>query len=400
MKIVYLDDTGTLGGAGMCLIDLVASLRSSRPDWKLEAVLGNRGPLADELERLGVMTHVLVLPESVAQLGDVGLADGSSSRGGLLRRGRGAIVPTALYVRRLRRRLRALAPDIVHTNGMKSHLLAAWATPRGVPVLWQLHGRLGPVMARLMKGATRRRGVVVGVSHWVSGEVGRTLPGVRVETIYNAVDLERFAPGPGDPEPLDHAAGLEAAPAGTVRIGLLAAFARLKGHDVFLDAAARLPRELPVRWYLIGGPIYRSLGSQFTTEELRAKADALGLSGRVAFTGFRDDPAAALRAMDIVVLASVQPESFGRAIVEGLACAKAVVTTAHGGTVELFEEGVTALGCPPADPDALAAAMRRLIEDPALRRRMGEAGRAHVVAHFDRRHLADHWVPLYERETA
>ncbi len=76
-------------------------------------------------------------------------------------------------------------------------------------------------------------------------------------------------------------------------------------------------------------------------------------------------------ALDVVVHASTRPEPFGRVIVEGMACGRAVVAVRDGGSAELFEDGVEALGVPPDDPDALAAAIDRLVADADLRRSPG-----------------------------
>ena len=101
----------------------------------------------------------------------------------------------------------------------------------------------------------------------------------------HAVDLDRFAPF-GDRVDLDALAGLPQAPAGTVRVGLLGTFARWKGHETFLRALAQLPQELPFRAYVIGDSLYQTEGSQYSADDLRQSVSALGLSGRVGFTGF------------------------------------------------------------------------------------------------------------------
>jgi glycosyltransferase involved in cell wall biosynthesis len=283
---------------------------------------------------------------------------------------------------------------------MKMHLLAAWASPRGVPVVWHLHDYLGsrPAMAGLLRRSARRGVEAVAVSDSVADDARATLRGrVPVRAIHNGVDVDRFRPGPGDGPALDRASGLPEAPAGAVRVGLVATFATWKGHDVFLDAVARLPADLPARFYVVGGPIYRSAGSQVVMDDLVARADRLGLGGRVGFTGHRADPAEALRALDAVVHASTRPEPFGRVIVEGMACGRAVIAMAEGGAAELFADGEDALGCPPRDPASLADAIRRLIGDAGLRDRLGRAARASAEARFDRRRLADSWASVYDR---
>jgi glycosyltransferase involved in cell wall biosynthesis len=402
MKIVYFNPTGVLGGAEMNLLDVLASVRAARPGWRLSVVLGDEGPLREAVESLDLPCRVLPLPRNVARLGDAGLADRSARRAGGLRlaaRGPAAALTAAAYLARLRRVFRAEGPDQIQTNGMKAHVLGAWAAPRGVPVVWHLQDYLGarPIMTRLTRLSARPRIAVVALSRSVAEDAARVLgPRVPVRTVYSAIDLGRFAPGPGRGGTLDEASGLAPTPAGTVRVGLVATFARWKGHEVFLDAISRIATDRLCRFYIVGGPIYRSLRSQYALEELREKADALGLGGRLGFTGHQAEPAAVLRALDVVVHASTRPEPFGRVIVEGMACGRAVVAMRAGGAAELFEDGVSALGCPPGDPGALAGALTRLIDNPGLRCRLGEAGRAAALARFDRGRLAKAWAAVYE----
>jgi glycosyltransferase involved in cell wall biosynthesis len=404
LKVVYLNTTGELGGAEMCLLDLLAVLRSARPAWRLKVLLGAEGPLVGAVAALGVSHEVLPLPPALNRLGDSAWALASPGRQvaaqlGVAARGVAAAWATAAYLARLRRVLDAETPDRLHTNGMKAHVLGAWAAPRGLPIVWHLHDYIGarPVMARLLRWSARQPLTAVAVSRSVAGDAAKVL-GARapVVAIHNGVDLEQFAPGPGDGARLDQAAGLPPAPPGTVRVGLVATFARWKGHEVFLEAAARVPADRPCRFYLIGGPIYRSGGSQYTFGELRARAEALGLAGRLGFTGFLNDSAWVLRTLDVAVHASTRPEPFGRVIIEAMACGRAVIASPLGGAAELIEDGVSALACLPGDPRALAAVLVRLIDQPELRRQLGAAGRAAAQARFGRDRLAEPWAALYE----
>jgi glycosyltransferase involved in cell wall biosynthesis len=402
VKIVYLNPGGTIGGAEMVLLDVLAALPAARPDARPLVLLSADGPLREAVEALGVACDVVPMPEGVARLGDAG-SKGAGRALALAARGLAAASGVLAYRSRLARRLRDERPDLVHSNGMKMHVLAAWAAPRGVPIVWHLHDYLGPrpAMARLLRGSARRGVEAVAVSDSVAEDARATLGDrVPVRAIHNGVDLDRFHPGPGDGPALDRAAGLAEAPAGTVRVGLVATFANWKGHELFLDAAARVPADAPARFYVVGGPIYRTAGSQVSVDDLKARAGRLGLGDRIGFTGHQPDPAAALRALDVVVHASTRPEPFGRVIVEGMACGRAVVAMAEGGAAELFEDGEDALGCPPRDPAALAAALLRLIEDRDLRGRLGRAARASAEARFDRTRLAAAWASVYDRPSA
>jgi glycosyltransferase involved in cell wall biosynthesis len=305
----------------------------------------------------------------------------------------------AFYVAKLHQALREAKPDRVHTNGMKAHVLGAWAAPRRVPVIWHLHDFIASraVMARLLRTAARRGITGVAVSRAVADDAAKVFGAkIPVRTVYNAVDLARFAPE-GPRVDLDAASGLPAAAEGTVRVGLIGTFATWKGQDVFLDAIALVDSRVSAqsRFYIIGGPIYKTGGSQWTIEELKDRASRLRLGDRAGFAGFQPDPSSAIRALDVVVHASTRPEPFGRVIVEGMACGKAVIAVNGGGSAELFEDGVTALGIPPDAPPALAQAMTRLIADPELRHRIAAAGRASAVARFDRNDLAGRWEEVY-----
>lgn len=389
MRIVYLNPSGRLGGAETSLRELLASVRGAEPKWDLWLLLGEDGPLASIARDLGVNVVVRPYPPALARLGDAGrrtalvnmvLAAGS----------------TAIYARALARWLRDLKPDLIHTNGLKMHLLGAWARPRRSTLIWHIHDyvSLRPLMQRLLRPFRKRCAAAIVNSHSVARDVEQVLPGLRTVPIYNAIDLRRFSPS-GERIDVDAAAGLAPAPPGTIRVGLIGTFARWKGHRVFLDALSRLPESVSVRGYIIGGPIYQTDGSQWSIEELRLEAARLGLAGKLGFTGFLEDCAAAMRSLDIVVHASTQPEPFGMVIIEAMACGKAVIASQGGGAAELFTDGVNALAHTPGDVDGLARQIERLAHAPELRAKLGEAGRATVERHYHGRRLAKELLEVY-----
>jgi glycosyltransferase involved in cell wall biosynthesis len=240
-----------------------------------------------------------------------------------------------------------------------------------------------------------RCAAVVANSRSVADDVRSVCGGrVPVHVVYNAVDLARFAPE-GESVDLDRLAGMAPPPVGATRVGLVATLGWWKGHEVFLRAIASLPPDLPVRAYVIGGPLYETAGSQRTIDELRALAVELGIAERVGFTGFVEDAASVMRSLDVVVHASTEPEPFGLVIAEAMACGRAVVASRAGGAAELIHPEEDALGHAPGDTAGLSAQIRRLVEDEALRARLGIAGRAVAEARFDRTRLAAELVPIY-----
>jgi glycosyltransferase involved in cell wall biosynthesis len=397
--VLFLNPTGRIGGAETALVELLAGLREAQPAWVLELVVASDGPLGERARTLGVAVSVLPFPRPLAVLGEWGHRSGFRARLRLVGALARAAWPARHYARQLRRLLRQRAPDVVHTNGLKMHLLGAWARPSGAALLWHLHDYLGarPLTARLLRRASASCAAIVANSESVAADARRVFGDrVPVEPVWNAVDLLRFSPI-GPRYDLDALAGLAPAADGTVRIGLVATFARWKGHEVFLRALARVSAGVPLRGYVIGGPVYDTAGSQESLAGLRAEADALGLGARVGFTGFVEDPAPAIRALDIVVHASTEPEPFGLVIAEAMACGKPVVVSAAGGAAELVTPGVNALTHPPGDVEALARAIEILAADADGRRRIGAAGRAAAERSFARRRLAADLVRVYLR---
>ncbi len=124
-------------------------------------------------------------------------------------------------------------------------------------------------------------------------------------------------------------------------------------------------------------------------------ATELGIEKIVGFTGFVDDSAAALRALDIVVHASTQPEPFGLAIAEGMACGKPVVVSAAGGAIEIVTDGVDALTHSPGDASALTDCIGKLAQDSGLRDCIGVAARASAERRLRERVVAE-TLPIYE----
>lgn len=396
MKVVHLSASGQVGGVERVLLDLLAGARAAEPGWEACVVAPEEGPLTRAARAAGARAEVLAFPRRLERLGDSSASGpGGAARLGL--RTLAAAPAAALSVRRLRRALARLAPDVIHSHGLKTHVLAAWAAPRRAALVWHLHDYAGrrPLMSRLLRLAARRADAAAANSESVAEDF-RAVCGARprVRTIHNAVDLRRFAPA-GRALDLDAAAGLAPAAAGTLRVGLVATLARWKGHTTFLEALARLPASARVRGYVVGGALYRTEGSQHDVEELKQAARARGLEGRVGFTGHVAEVSDALRALDVVAHCSTQPEPFGLVIAEAMACGRAVVASRAGGARELYVEGADALAHAPGDAAELAARIEELAADAGLRARLGRAARLSAERRFDRARMSAEWLALY-----
>ncbi|MEW5735730.1 MAG: glycosyltransferase family 4 protein [Thermodesulfobacteriota bacterium] len=167
-----------------------------------------------------------------------------------------------------------------------------------------------------------------------------------------------------------------------------------KGHRLFLQSLSLIK---DFAWVAAcAGDLRENPGY---AEELRNLAADLGMGDRVLFAGHVSDMPAAYLAADVVVSASTEPEAFGRVAVEAQAMGRPVAATALGGSLETVLSGRTGFLCRPGCPEAMAAALARLVTDAGLRKRMGFAGRDFVHAHFTTRAMCERTEALY-RELA
>jgi glycosyltransferase involved in cell wall biosynthesis len=384
MRLLYLNPIGRIGGAERVLLTAIAGVKREHPATAVRVITLAEGPLSAAVQELGAEAQVVPLAGSLREFGDSQLSGGRTT---LALRSLLRLPALGSFLRKLKRAVWSFEPDLVHSNGIKTHLLARPVVPADVPLVWHVHDfySLRPAAGWFLRRARSRVRAAIAVSHAVEADARAVLPGLRIVVVPNAVDTARNSPGPGDGAELDRQASLPPAPAGTLRIGLIATYARWKGHLTILDAAAKLAATapyLPLRWFLIGGPIYHT-HAQFTEVELRKAVDARGLSDRVGFVPFMDDPVPAYRALDVVLHASTKPEPFGLTIAEAMACGRAAIVSAAGGAVELFTDGIDALGVQPGHVDQLATAVERLVVDPGLRSNLGAAARATAVERFD-----------------
>jgi len=141
-----------------------------------------------------------------------------------------------------------------------------------------------------------------------------------------------------------------------------------------------------VRFLLVGdGPLRGAL---------EARAGALGLAGALRFVGETDDAPGVLADADISVLTSIK-EGCSNVVLESMAAGCPMVATAVGGNPELIEDGVTGYLVPAGDAEAVADRIVRLLTEPGLAARMGEAARAHVASEFSVERMVEKTVGLY-----
>jgi glycosyltransferase involved in cell wall biosynthesis len=301
---------------------------------------------------------------------------------------------------KLVRLLRRTRPQIVHTHTAKAGTLGRVAAVlAGVPVrVHTFHGHVfsgyfGPgatrvflAVERLLARFTTR---VVTVSQSQADELVHTFricPPEKMRAIPLGLELDRFAPERtaalrGD---LRAELGVGDAPVVTI-VGRLAP---IKNHGLLLEAAARLAGQGRAFHLAVvgGGP---------EEPALRARAEQLGIADRVTFLGWRRDLERVYAGSDVVALTS-RNEGTPVALIEALSAGRAVVSTDVGGVRDVLRGGELGLLVPPDDPDALAGALARLLDDPALRETLGRRGAAVAPARYGVGRLLDDVRGLYD----
>lgn len=294
--------------------------------------------------------------------------------GSLLRRLRGKTLPAARAIARL---IDAEEVDLVHLNDAlplaEPGILAAWWKRRPSVVLVRSFARVDRFQALISR--LPAAGIVTS-EVLREDQVRQKTRFKRVFTLPNAVDLAAYRQQP-DREGVRRDCGL---PDDAIIVIVVGRLMRRKGLDVFIRALAQLaPRHPRLHGLIVGGEEISERGLQAELAQLAAE---LEIAGRVHFSGPRHDVPRLLLASDIASFVPTEPEPFGRVIIEAMAAGLPVIGANHGAIPDIIRAEETGLLVPATDPTALAAALETLLTQPALARRMGEAGRRRVAAHY------------------
>jgi glycosyltransferase involved in cell wall biosynthesis len=329
VRVVEVMATGTNGGAQEHVYSLVTRLNPACYDVRVVSL--SHGSSVRRLEKAGIDVCVIDEPDD------------------------------RLAVQALAELLGPMEPEILHNHmyraevvGTRAALLLGEKGCKRPAVISTVHSsrvrcaddrqalrRLTPLMDRLI--------VVSKAIEQKIREEGRA--GAPVSLIYNGVDLQRYS----HQQPCCTLHEDYAIPESSPIVGVVARLEAEKGHRTLIEAWPLVLAAHPQAWLLIVGE-----GSE--RDSLEAQAASLGISGRVVFTGRREDVPAVTAALDISVLPSYR-EAQGLSVLEAMALSRPVVASEVGGIPEMIENGVSGLLVPPNDHVALADAIVRLLSD-------------------------------------
>ncbi len=278
-RVAVLCAIAGLGGAELSLLELVARLRDS---YEFHLMVPGDGPLKQRAELAGAKVWILPWPEAITSVGETAALPVPLK-----------MFRSATYLRSFTRRLSELldeiGPAVFVTNAVKAHIIGALARrQKDVPLIWYMRDGLeGRVLSRkLLAVLSRRCDLAICISEYVASQfkeyVSKSVP---AHVVYNIVDLNRFHPGAVPPTDLRKGPD-------EIWFGMIGAITPLKGHDIFLDTAERVLRQLPQAVFLIVGsnPYVTQAGFQYedllrrrvTTSSLQWPGEVCWLPGRRA----------------------------------------------------------------------------------------------------------------------
>ncbi len=253
--------------------------------------------------------------------------------------------------------------DIIHCNAGASRvsfIAALYAKKNKIPFIWHTRVIDASVIRDIIMGILATKIIVI--SEAVRNRFKKILLTKKTKKIYNAVDIDIFKPDL-DTAYLYDEFNLNR---NSRCIGIFSRIDRWKGHRLFLQIIKELEGTFKDGTYLIVGD-----GEEEYKNELIDYQKELGIKSRLIYTGFREDIPKLINLCDVVVHTSIEPEPFGRTIIEAMACGKPVVATNLGGPLEIIKNNINGVLVDPK-PEAMAQELIKLLKEEELRNQISQ----------------------------
>ena len=355
MRVAVVFEYATLNGGEQSMLALFDELVESGRDVEIVALAPPEGLLAEELT------------DREIELVPLELRDAEEAR-----------LPRDKALKRLRKALERADADVVHANSLSmGRLTGALGDAFDVPRVAHLRDIIKLSGAAL--DDLNRNDALVAVSNATRAfHVEQGLDAEKTGVVYNGVDLELFRPLPARGD-LKAELGVDD---DAFLIATIGQIGLRKGQDVLAQGAAEIADELPDVHFVLVGERHSSKQEsiEFEQDVMRTFAEA-GLGSRLHLLGWRDDVETLMTECDLLVHPAHQ-EPLGRALLEAAASGLPIIATDVGGTGEILSDGESARLIPPANPAALAQAIRELHADHEQRETFAEAARQRVEVLF------------------
>lgn len=356
-KILYYSVATHLGGAERSLFDIVSKIEEFSHH-KYEPILllpKIGGPLHKLAQKRKINVLIIKLPKLILQIS---------------RKNPWKNIPfiifgipqLLIYFFILFITILRIKPGVIHSTGLKCHLLAV---PIGVfidvKIIWHFRDILKKgTIKKLFSWFGKSKSIYfVANSFATARSIETSKP---IEVIYNGIDSKNFLKNPNK---IYHKKWN--IPQELPIIGIIGVFARWKGQFEFIKMAQILIKNnIKAHFVLIGDEIYDTLSDRGIRKELENLVCELNVSPYVHFWGYELDNVKAINGLDLLVHASIEPEPFGRVIVEAMALEIPVVASRGGGVVELIEDGRTGLLHEPGNVAHLACQVSRVLDEKEL----------------------------------
>lgn len=346
-KILFFDHSMFMSGAEYSLLDILKGLKKKDFDFMLLAVKNSE--LYDIASAMEINTESIYLSDNLLRLGKKDIQNSLFIILPKIFSVIKAVVNIWLIIKRNK-------INVIYTNTLKSHLLGGAAGRlAGIKVIW--HMRDIPMQKRpkkIMKIAS------VLLPHRiiaVSYAVKELFKGKKTTVIYNGIDVPEIQRKANDDLPENVAFHFNKNQKGPL-IGIVGQIAKWKGQDVFLEAAKMLQQRIPdAKYYIIGEALFNE--AEFK-KKLINYIKTNDLDEKVIFTGNLKNVFPAIKNLDVLVHCSIEPEPFGRVLIEALALGIPIIATSGGGIEEVINNGRDGYIVQRNDPQKLAETIEKL----------------------------------------
>lgn len=352
-KILFYGVSSHLGGAERSLLDFLKYYQMSENPKPFYVLLPkNEGPLIEELKAHQIEYETLAFPYFWLKLSRQSI----ESQILFLLLG----IPGYLfYLCQLYWRIQRQPISVIHSTGIKCHITLC-LLHFFLPAQIIIHFRdlmSSPLLQKIFLKFKNSRKIV-----WItaSDAISKTFPQLPTQVVYCGFSDTQYAP-----EKNNYLHDLLQIPHHHKLVGLVGVFAKWKGQREFIMAANLALRELQeTHFLLIGGQIYDTLAEQGYTKSLHDLVSALGREEFIHFVPFQKYPQKVYNSLDLLVHCSIEPEPFGRVIVEGLFCEVPMIASAAGGALEIIKDESYGLLHRPGDYEELSRQILKSLREP------------------------------------